>query len=544
MPDIPKSSYLRHLPPVLWEDEPPNGFTLGSFLQIFEKILTGIDDGVPLPHGEHEHEPIEQVIARLYRLFDPWTTPPEFLPYLAGWLALEFLDVWTEYQRRKITADIVDVYRKRGLKPGLMKLFELHATQKSRGIRIVVDDGARVLWCTPAPARRSEVVPLITQGPFLRPGEKEFHHEGLIAPTALARGPDGSVFVTDLGTSNMWPVVTPGVYRITPLGMYAFSGAPPKPQRLGSKKWELKSPCAVVTGKANPNGTYHLYVLDGKNDVDSKRLYQLASSDFSNQAELIKIEPLGNPVAMAFDLNGHLLILDRGAEHGTKAKPGIIAFDLTSNDRIETKLASVEEPLSLLVHSSGDLVIGDMRDPKNAEPADLVRVDRKTDPWTEIRLLSNLAAETNPLAAPTSIVEASPERLHVLDAGLKPMHPDPQSPYVRQVVQPAAIYEIDISMNNGISVARVTEPGAMVLPVGMVLDGDTLLIADQGERADEKSAGFSREWRALPDEIGIIVHFSKEYPAPKRKKVVQSVRDVVKRERPAHTYCSVVSELP
>ena len=43
MPD--KSSYLRFLPPVLWEKEPPAPeFSLGGMLRIFEKILTGLDD--------------------------------------------------------------------------------------------------------------------------------------------------------------------------------------------------------------------------------------------------------------------------------------------------------------------------------------------------------------------------------------------------------------------------------------------------------------------------------------------------------------------
>jgi len=50
------SSYLRHLPPVLWQDEPaPPGFSLGTALRIFEKVLTGIDDDVDVRHGDHTH---------------------------------------------------------------------------------------------------------------------------------------------------------------------------------------------------------------------------------------------------------------------------------------------------------------------------------------------------------------------------------------------------------------------------------------------------------------------------------------------------------
>ena len=42
-----KSSYLRFLPPVLWQAEPAApAFSLGAALRIFEKLLSGIDDGV------------------------------------------------------------------------------------------------------------------------------------------------------------------------------------------------------------------------------------------------------------------------------------------------------------------------------------------------------------------------------------------------------------------------------------------------------------------------------------------------------------------
>ncbi len=53
------SSYLRYLPPVLWESPPPEDrptdatrFGLGTFLLAFEKTLTGLDDDVVIRHGE------------------------------------------------------------------------------------------------------------------------------------------------------------------------------------------------------------------------------------------------------------------------------------------------------------------------------------------------------------------------------------------------------------------------------------------------------------------------------------------------------------
>lgn len=47
------SSYLKYLPPVLWSPPGPAGsFGLGSMLCAFEKVLTGIPDGVPVTSGD------------------------------------------------------------------------------------------------------------------------------------------------------------------------------------------------------------------------------------------------------------------------------------------------------------------------------------------------------------------------------------------------------------------------------------------------------------------------------------------------------------
>ena len=54
-----KSSYLRFLPPVLWQSEPDApGFSLGAALRIFEKMLTGIDDDVPIRHPAPDGTPV------------------------------------------------------------------------------------------------------------------------------------------------------------------------------------------------------------------------------------------------------------------------------------------------------------------------------------------------------------------------------------------------------------------------------------------------------------------------------------------------------
>src|SRR5690349_6786189 len=101
------SSYLRYLPPVLWEKEPASStFSLEAMLCIFEKILTGLDDDVVVQHSNHGHDAVEEVIARLHRLFDPRSTPLAFLSWLASWVDLELSASWDESQQRKAISAI------------------------------------------------------------------------------------------------------------------------------------------------------------------------------------------------------------------------------------------------------------------------------------------------------------------------------------------------------------------------------------------------------------------------------------------------------
>ncbi|HEY4720700.1 MAG TPA: FHA domain-containing protein, partial [Anaerolineae bacterium] len=62
-----QSSYLKYMPTVYGT----SGF-IGRFLMIFESILT----------------PVDRQIGNLPYYFDPRMAPPDFLPWLAGWLGL------------------------------------------------------------------------------------------------------------------------------------------------------------------------------------------------------------------------------------------------------------------------------------------------------------------------------------------------------------------------------------------------------------------------------------------------------------------------
>lgn len=110
------SSYLKLLPSVFSEDP-----FLGRFLLAFEHVLTGLAGGEPEPA-----EGLEETIAGIARLFDPRETREEFVPWLAGWVALGLRADWTLAQQRDFLAKIVPLYRRRGTKDNLSELLKIY----------------------------------------------------------------------------------------------------------------------------------------------------------------------------------------------------------------------------------------------------------------------------------------------------------------------------------------------------------------------------------------------------------------------------------
>lgn len=105
------SSYLGYLPAIYSQDP-----FLGRFLLAFETILSG--------HGGQAG--LETVIGQIAGYFDPASTGTEFLPWLAGWVALSLRADWDEKTQRDFIAQIVPLYRLRGTLDGLAQLLGLY----------------------------------------------------------------------------------------------------------------------------------------------------------------------------------------------------------------------------------------------------------------------------------------------------------------------------------------------------------------------------------------------------------------------------------
>jgi phage tail-like protein len=110
------SSYLDLLPSI-YRDDP----FLGRFLLAFEQVLTGLQ-GSEAPPAEG----LEETIATLATLFDARKTREEFIPWLAGWVALGLRADWTVAQKRDFLANIVPLYRRRGTKENLADLIKIY----------------------------------------------------------------------------------------------------------------------------------------------------------------------------------------------------------------------------------------------------------------------------------------------------------------------------------------------------------------------------------------------------------------------------------
>ncbi|MFI8234973.1 phage tail protein [Streptomyces sp. NPDC085900] len=566
---VPKSSYLRYLPPVVWQDAPNNaGFSLGEALCVFEKILTGIDDHVPIVHDKHTeggdeshtHLPVTQRIALLHRLFDPWTTPPEFLPWLASWVSLRFPELqgqqlWDEYQRRKATAVISRTHRRRGLRSGLDVILDLYAVGRGRP-RLAVDDGS-CLFSMPLDSGLSAPVSVL---PTFRPllddtqDPPQVVREGLMRPWCIARGSDGSLYVGEHGLGDVLPVRR-RVWRLDAEAQPGLIGSPPLPRPLVPQQ-SLGPVVAVAVRPPLAGQPETLFILES-----TGRILSVAAPYTADSAtEVTRLASGGSvfPLAMVVDDKGDLLVLDRkqAPDPGESAEPRVFVVRPTPVAVTVKDLdpAVVSEPLSLFVDRDGTLVIGDGGDQQNPPPAgaasgNLVRVVRGDSVWTPIPLLP----PDNPLVAPTAITRADTDALYVLDAGLRPFWPSAtDNPFILAKAEPACVRRVTTTPDTaGAGIVRMTEPGQFVNPSGMTVAGRRILICDPGQIETSGINLDGHRSRTHAFDINVVIHFTagqlSDDPVQQQRELSQAlgtINSIVEQNKPAHCRYFAVTMTP
>ncbi len=155
------SRLLGYLPAIFQElpgnpTDPPPLLPVGRILMAFESILLGLQKSGHSEWADLQQQPgfeeilggavqqgtSELLLDGVQRYFDPgpgypmdWLTDPlkvpdhnrapsEFLDWLAGWVALDLRDDWTDDHKRKFIASAVQLYRLRGTKAGVTQFIQ------------------------------------------------------------------------------------------------------------------------------------------------------------------------------------------------------------------------------------------------------------------------------------------------------------------------------------------------------------------------------------------------------------------------------------
>jgi hypothetical protein len=453
--------------------------------------------------------------------------------------------LWEEYQRRKVTAEIAQIYRLRGRRAGLNQYLELYAVGHTRP-RVTVDDGARLVTVTPRAGARADVAALVTQGPVVV--GNVLRAEGLTRPWCITVDAAGDLLVGDIGLPDSAAVTVPSrLWRLDPSGRYPLAGTPPRPRPLVADL-PLKDVVGVAVRPARAPAPETLYVL-----TRTGRLFAIPAPLDQSAATLVTtLTASGGAVSMvglAVDPgSGDLLALDRGAREPEAAAPSMVRIRPDPLKVTRTKLSEVREPLCLAVEPDGTFLIGDGREQAPTTPAqfpgNLVRVDPRQDPWAESLLLPTDRAD-NPLVSPTAVVRLA-GAMYVLDVGLKPFAPSNTDPFICPVAEHAAVYQVD--SHGGAGVVPITGPGQFVYPSGMVAAGDRLVVCDPGQR---EVSGLEPYWgRVRPFRFDVVVHFtdSRLPRDPRDRKqaldqAVGTISTIVTEQKPGHTVWTLTTSI-
>jgi phage tail-like protein len=116
--DWDHETYLQHLPGIYRRDLRSNYF-LARFLSTYESL----------------YRDVENRIAHLRDLFDPFKLDADLLPWLAGWLALDWNADWSELDQRRAIAHAFESYAWRGTPRGLRQ-----AIRHYTGVDAVIEE--------------------------------------------------------------------------------------------------------------------------------------------------------------------------------------------------------------------------------------------------------------------------------------------------------------------------------------------------------------------------------------------------------------------
>lgn len=126
VPDLPSPHPLAEHLPALYQAKDP--FALG-LAAAFDRVLA----------------PVFASLDNFEAYLDPNVAPPDFLDWLAGWVAVELEGSWTLERRREFVARATALHRVRGTAHGLKRYLEVIT-----GGEVEVEESGGTAWSTVA----------------------------------------------------------------------------------------------------------------------------------------------------------------------------------------------------------------------------------------------------------------------------------------------------------------------------------------------------------------------------------------------------------
>lgn len=123
----PDSTLLAMLPSIYQEAMADMRAELSApDLPFFERYLVGLQDSI---------DPLRAALHKLDALFGPYSSPPDFLVWLAAWVCMPLDANWPEMKRRRLIREAVELFRWRGTKRGLSRFLEIYT-----GVKPIIQD--------------------------------------------------------------------------------------------------------------------------------------------------------------------------------------------------------------------------------------------------------------------------------------------------------------------------------------------------------------------------------------------------------------------
>lgn len=513
---------------------------VNSYSMVTGAVPVKLIDGVSVTRDVRVVPDLESQIDRLFATFNPWRTRPEFLDWLASWVALELPRDWSEYQKRRLISQMTRIYQQRGLKRGVFTYLDIYAVSPAQP-RITVDDGEAILHPRFAPdggavlraiAHSNTVSPVSLPARTVSP---------LLHPTGLAFDANNQMFVCDAGDNTLSVPRAPALWRVSATGEVDYGTVAPLPMPMPTPLFAglpLRRPCAVTVDPTN-----RVAVLDSGNIASATTqrgaIFRFAPPLYALTTVITDTValpfPAIHPVDMTLDAAGNFIVLDRGRHPlgnppSGSTNPQIVVVSEGPLAAVPHALPGVAEPTAIIAESGGTFIVADAGNQLTATPANLWRVNPAAG-WTVTSLLGAMPAGTNPLVFPTGMVWSGTNVLLVCDTGLRwGFVGDPGN---RVMAETPHLYMVNLGGLAPI-ILRVTRERHLVVPTKMAWDRNgKLLITDRGEAQNNAP---NRNWRAGSNEFGVSVFFSNQRPTTpaQRNAFRRGLVNVIDGERLAH----------